>query len=260
MKIIKSIFVCLGYLIAFLFFQAISALIVLLLMVGNISDFVLLQDEAMYSKFPFILILNGIFCILFVYILSLVKRKNFFESIYVKRLNLKDVVGYISIGVFINILIGLIVALIVPKSMVDSYNNDMDIIFNGSNFIISFLGVGIFTPIAEEIIFRAKILGRLTDVFNVIVSVIIQALLFGILHTNPIQAVYSFIVGIAFGIIAVKTRNISGTMLAHMGVNGSSVIVSYLGQGNIVITGVLYLFFPLYMVYWIFPKIPGKKT
>lgn len=49
-------------------------------------------------------------------------------------------------------------------------------------------------------------------------------------------------------------------VFANMGVDGSSVIVSYLGQGNIVITGVLYLFFPLYMVYWIFPKISGKKT
>ncbi|MFN2987262.1 lysostaphin resistance A-like protein, partial [Escherichia coli] len=53
----------------------------------------------------------------------------------------------------------------------------------------------ILIPIYEEIVFRGIIFGYLRKNFNIIVAILVQALIFGIMHLNLVQGIYTFILG-----------------------------------------------------------------
>lgn len=81
----------------------------------------------------------------------------------------------------------------------------------------------IVPAIVEEILFRKVILGRLLPYGNVF-AVISSAVLFSAMHCNPSQFLYTFVGGIIFGVVAIKTNSVVPTMVIHFFNNMLSVI------------------------------------
>ena len=110
-----------------------------------------------------------------------------------------------------------------------SYKHMMET-FSGSHsplFIITTFTLG---PIAEELIFRGVTLEFLLKGLEnrkraALLSVLIQAALFGLYHGNIVQAVYAFIFGILLGILAVKTKSLVPSILLHAAINGSLYLI-----------------------------------
>lgn len=71
-------------------------------------------------------------------------------------------------------------------------------------------------PIFEEIIFRGAIFGTLRKQMPWIVALIIQAIIFSLMHGNLIQSIYTFPLGIILGLIFVYTGSMFGDILGHM--------------------------------------------
>lgn len=63
------------------------------------------------------------------------------------------------------------------------------------------------------------------------IALIIQALLFGIVHLNVIQGLYAFAVGIILGLLIMWSDSLLLPIALHMGMNLSGVILSELGAG-----------------------------
>lgn len=78
-----------------------------------------------------------------------------------------------------------------------------------------FLAVVVTAPIVEEILMRGLVLRSFLKHYSVRKSIILSALLFGILHLNPWQFVTAFISGLLLGWLYVKTNSIVTTIFAH---------------------------------------------
>lgn len=76
----------------------------------------------------------------------------------------------------------------------------------------------ILAPVFEEIFYRGIIMRSLCRVSKRF-AIFASALVFGMIHGNPMQLVLGFIAGIVFGYADIKTDSILPSMLAHVVIN-----------------------------------------
>jgi len=85
--------------------------------------------------------------------------------------------------------------------------------------------IAVVGPVVEEFVFREAILGQMlrggVDKWS---AVVLSALLFGLIHGNPIQIPFAIAVGIIFGLIYYRMRNIVLTSIIHI-VNNSIAVL-----------------------------------
>lgn len=93
--------------------------------------------------------------------------------------------------------------------------------------LILFL-IGIYGPFCEEFVFRGVIFGGLKKTGKILGAILLQGLLFGIMHLNFNQFCYAFIIGIAIGLLTEVTESIWSGFLMHALINSSSVTLMYL--------------------------------
>lgn len=97
-----------------------------------------------------------------------------------------------------------------PNIMGEQFNN-MSMTVTGA------LAISVIGPIAEEVGFRGAILGyMLRKGVNAKIAIVVSALLFGIIHMNPAQVPFAFVVGLILGVVYYKTGNILLTSLIHI--------------------------------------------
>ena len=95
---------------------------------------------------------------------------------------------------------------------------------SGFSLIILALTVSIFTPFAEEFLFRGFILTMLLKRYSPIVSIVISSFVFSIAH-EPIAMALAFGGGCLYGWLRVKTGSIYPSMIAHAIWNGFITLV-----------------------------------
>lgn len=88
------------------------------------------------------------------------------------------------------------------------------------------LVAGILVPILEELLFRGIIFSLLEKIRKGRFAIIVSAFLFALAHLNPIQGVYTFIMGLIAGLIYLKTRDLRWPILMHMTINTLSALTS----------------------------------
>ena len=88
-------------------------------------------------------------------------------------------------------------------------------------------------PVVEELTFRGLTFTYARRATSFWVANIIQAVLFGVLHMNPLQGIYAAALGIIFGMIYEKSRNIVLTIILHMLFNLTGTTVGqYMQMGD----------------------------
>lgn len=127
-------------------------------------------------------------------------------------------------GISFNILISAGIYFL-PDILKVNYDGAINNISMSNFWIINLVSAGIVTPIVEEIIFRYGILGCFIDI-NPVLAIFYQAILFATVHGNPIQMIYTFILGVTFGYLTYKTKSILPSILLHISLNSSTIIVS----------------------------------
>ncbi|MBE6547388.1 MAG: CPBP family intramembrane metalloprotease [Ruminococcaceae bacterium] len=105
--------------------------------------------------------------------------------------------------------------------MVEEYPNGYQIY----HFILDIIKIAIVPAFCEELLFRGLILDRLTR-FGRFKAMIISALLFALMHQNPAQIFYTFILGMFLAYMALESGSIWGCIILHFVNNLSNVIFS----------------------------------
>ncbi|MBO4374721.1 MAG: CPBP family intramembrane metalloprotease [Lachnospiraceae bacterium] len=95
--------------------------------------------------------------------------------------------------------------------------------FDGIHPALMLLSVGILGPLIEEFCFRGAILSGLLKSGRLFASVLLSALMFGILHLNLNQMAYAAVMGIAFGMVVSVTGSVWCGYVGHMLINSVSV-------------------------------------
>ncbi len=106
---------------------------------------------------------------------------------------------------------------------------------NGSlSKIIFFVVLAILPAIFEELFCRKAILNCAKKYGNTF-AVIFSALVFAVIHMNMGQAIFAFIIGIIFGVIAIKTNSIKIPILLHFLNNGYAALMAIFAENAIVL-------------------------
>lgn len=121
--------------------------------------------------------------------------------------------------------------------------------------LVTFIATVILAPLGEELLCRGiifRIAGKVSGRFWV--ANCIQAFAFGVIHGNPVQGSYAFLIGLVLGYIYGKYHNIWYCMLLHGVINFASNFIDiyyelfpegaeiFVFIGNIIISSLLILF------------------
>ncbi len=142
---------------------------------------------------------------------------------------------YILGGISIIALTQILLAWIYPKIGLDHSMFDVVNIFPDDTALgnLAFIvGMALVPAIFEELLFRKYIL-NCSKKLGTTFAIVFSALLFGLYHMNLNQAIFAFLIGILFGVIAVKTDGIILTVFLHFLNNMYSCMISLLPNDNI---------------------------
>lgn len=93
------------------------------------------------------------------------------------------------------------------------------------NTWISFLLIGVFGPILEELLLRGVVLDGLLKNYSPRFSIIFSAFIFGLIHLNPWQFIPAFVIGLLMGWLYWKTNSLWPCILMHIFNNSLSASV-----------------------------------
>ncbi len=93
-------------------------------------------------------------------------------------------------------------------------------------FPLMFLCVAIVPAIFEELVYRGVFFQEYRKK-SPIAGAMMSGLLFGLMHGNLNQFCYAFLLGVIFALVIEATGSIASSMLMHLTINGSSVILMY---------------------------------
>lgn len=101
------------------------------------------------------------------------------------------------------------------------------------NEVAGLLYIAILGPIAEEFAFRGVALRTSRKAFGVAGTVILTAVMFGIMHMNPLQSLYAIPLGAVYAFVAYKFKSIVPTCIMHIINNSIAMILSAVLTGGI---------------------------
>lgn len=104
------------------------------------------------------------------------------------------------------------------------YEQEQDVGFEALStqleYVMAFISLVIVAPIAEEVIFRGYLFGKLKKYAKVWISVVLSALLFAIAHFQFNVGLDTFALGVVLALLRVVTGSLWASILLHMLKNG----------------------------------------
>jgi membrane protease YdiL (CAAX protease family) len=138
----------------------------------------------------------------------------------------------VLVGAFIGLLLRTVIIVIelfsvgYVTSSSSMFQVDHDVLW----FATAIIAPVLLAPIVEELFFRGLVLPAIgTNWIGIVGSAVIFSAVHLVTGFHPITAVSTFIVGVAFGILAVRTGRLGASITAHMVYNGSLIAMSELG-------------------------------
>jgi membrane protease YdiL (CAAX protease family) len=92
------------------------------------------------------------------------------------------------------------------------------------SFIITFVGLCVVVPIAEELVFRGLVQQVFNRNMNDVLAFVIAGIFFGVIHLNAHLLISICAYGVFLGYIFYATRNLTYTILSHAVFNSVSFI------------------------------------
>lgn len=162
------------------------------------------------------------------------ERQYPFRPNYKSAFSLKNI-GYIIVmgvlGQYASNLIATLTGVLIPSAM-DSYEDlAQNFDLSTASPVLMILAVCIVGPIAEELVFRGMIFGKLRRAFSFWPAAIISGIMFGVFHMNIMQGVYASVLGVLLAYVYEKTQTIFGSIFFHIVFNASSYITDFVNSG-----------------------------
>lgn len=114
----------------------------------------------------------------------------------------------------------------IPNTMEDTF-------IKMSRNPLGLLSIALLAPILEEMLFRGAIEGRLLRMWqNPWGAIIVSSLVFGVVHMNPAQIPFAFLLGVMFGWLYYRTGSLLPGIIGHV-LNNSVAAVNMILYGDI---------------------------
>jgi len=166
-----------------------------------------------------------LFSIIFIYlpgiIYLLINKQPFKETLKLNKISFKNIGFCLLLLLLMYPITGfcnLLTSIWFPNNIPSAMNS----IFSGSKLLF-FFTLAIMPAIGEEFLMRGIILDGYKNI-NIHVAAIMNGFLFGILHLNPTQFLYAFMLGVVFSYLVIYTNSLFSSMLIHFLFNGFSAL------------------------------------
>ena len=216
----KSIFYCISPSIVFFALQI--ALVIVAVIISEIGpsryNFLLDLSENIYTYMIPIHI-----AIIFIYFITFRKNeKKSFDNLFENKMSFIDIIMMTILGISLHALVTLffmMLSFLINGYIISGFGG-----YSFSSLPIQILTVGIFGPIAEELLCRASIFNRLRMRGSEKSAILISSLIFGIMHLNLTQASYAFVLGVIQAAAYIKYENILAPTIIHITFNMANFI------------------------------------
>ena len=104
-----------------------------------------------------------------------------------------------------------------------TFNETSNIIYSGG-IVMQILATCVGAPLAEELLFRGLLYGRLRKILKVVPAMLISSLMFGIIHGNIIQGIYATLIGLICAYVYEKFKSIWAPIILHAAANSFAVV------------------------------------
>lgn len=220
MKLIKTVRNLVFYLGLYLIAQ------VLVISLFGIINFNKIQstDEfnALINSYVYLLTgISAIFTLIIYAIVLKIRKRNIIKICKFNKLRIKDVIYTILISFGIAALSCSLVSILKDKF---EYNVGENLSNSNNIFLTLFITI-IILPTFEEILFRGLIFNELRSKYNITLAVIIQGIIFGTMHGNVIQGIYTVILGVILSMIYIWTDSIYSCIIGHIVYNFLGTLV-----------------------------------
>lgn len=213
-KLFKTIGICIGLPILNFFVVSITQTMFLIFF-KNI--------EIIKNNIYPIALIGDIITLLLIALIFLASDYGIKDRINIKKIPIKEYLNIFVLGIGVTILL-LFLSGILTK-IIPSYGEVVNQLNVASKSALQLVIAIILIPIYEEIVFRGIIFGYLRKNFNIIVAILVQALIFGIMHLNLVQGIYTFILGIVLALIYMYSDSILGNITVHIIFNLLGVLI-----------------------------------
>lgn len=162
-------------------------------------------------------------------------RKSWRSWIRVKRVRFSTVL----LSVLFAYLLMPIAMLANVISMIFVENSAAELIYSLSDLPLALLVfiIGIYGPACEELAFRGVLLGRYKRSGKILTSVVLSAILFGLMHLNGNQFGYAAILGFAFALLMEAAGSIWVPFIVHMVINTHNTLMALMSARLLELTG-----------------------
>ena len=103
-----------------------------------------------------------------------------------------------------------------------------DLVTAKQSFWGSLFTLSVVAPVTEELFFRGLVMHGFLSRYSVRNSVLVSAVLFGLIHLNPWQLISGISLGLLLGWWFVRTRSLLPCLAGHALANGSILLSSFL--------------------------------
>ena len=112
-----------------------------------------------------------------------------------------------------------------PEALVEAFEN----ILNAADYpLSSFFLLVVVAPVTEEALFRGLILRGFLANYSKRRAILLSALLFAVMHTNPWQFISAFVAGVLLAWLLIETGSLIPCLFAHALANGMAYLAALL--------------------------------
>ncbi|WP_026652153.1 CPBP family intramembrane glutamic endopeptidase [Butyrivibrio proteoclasticus] len=174
------------------------------------------------------------------------KKLGTYESGLKKVANVKSIafLTFAALGCYGLVLILVkAITVLIPGSM-ELYSQIMGAA-TGGNPVLAIIAVVLLAPAAEELALRGLMLKSSKKAFGIVGCVVLSGLMFGLMHMNPMQSLYTIPMGLLLGFVAYKYNSVIPAIIMHFINNAASCFIpAFLGRAvNVIEATIIFVVF-----------------
>ncbi len=160
------------------------------------------------------------------------RRVSLINSLRLNPIEFKDALATILIAVgtvFISEELDHLMEFIIADPQMVERIGEYLLVDSFASGLILFIGVGIFAPIGEELLFRGYLQQFLEKYWqDVTRAVLVTALTFAIIHLNPYWIIQAYLMGVILGYLAWRTNSVLPAIICHGVYNSLALLIANL--------------------------------
>ncbi len=178
------------------------------------------------------LILSAVLTLGTVFFIFRKTHRDFFTAMAVLPVRAYDTLLLVVSGITLNLTCKLLLSLIdVPQSVVDEYQNSPVVTMLTGSMVLNILCLVIFIPAVEEVVFRGCAYNRLRSAMGFFPALVLQTVLFAVMHFNSLQTLYVLMAGAVLGLSYLWSKSLLGSFLLHSAYNCTTLILMLVPTG-----------------------------